>query len=129
MDLTITSVAALLNGALFLALTVAVIRHRRRDGVVLGDGDDRSLTKKIRGQGNAAEQMPIALLLMALIEMQGGGGWVLGILAALFTIGRVMHGAYFALPGLSWRLRFWGMIDTLTAQAGLLLLLVWTLAT
>ncbi len=123
MDLAITSLAAVANGAVLLWLTATVIAHRRRDGVVLGDNGDRVLAKKIRGQANAAEQMPIALILMALIEVQGGGGWILGMLAALFTIGRVLHGCYFALPGLGWRLQFWGMVATLAAQAGLLIAL------
>ena len=126
MDLMITSMAAIANGAIFLWLTWSVIAVRRRDGVVLGDNADRALTKKIRGQANAAEQMPLALILMGLIEVQGGGGWVLGLLAAVFTIGRAMHGAYFAIPGLTFQLRFWGMLDTLSAQAGLIVLLAWT---
>ncbi len=128
-DLVITSLAALANGAILLALTVIVILHRRRDGVVLGDNGDRVLSKKIRGQANAAEQIPVALILMGLAEAQGGGGAVLSLLAVLLTVGRAMHGAYFAVHGLTWRLRFWGMILTLTAQGGLLLWLFVVLLT
>jgi hypothetical protein len=121
-DLPVTSLAALLNGALLLALTARVIFQRRRDQVVLGDNGDRALTKAIRGQANAAEQMPVALILCALAEAQGAPLLPLAVTAALFTLGRYMHGAYFAIHGLHWRLRFWGMLATLAGQ-GLLLAL------
>src|SRR6056297_2389978 len=122
-DLPVTSAAALLNGALLLALTARVIFHRRRNGIVLGDNGDRVLTKAIRGQANAAEQVPVALILCALAELQAAPAAPLAATAALFTLGRYMHGAYFALHGLHWRLRFWGMLATLIVQ-GLFLVLV-----
>lgn len=124
-DLPITSVAALLNGALLLALTARVIFYRRRAKVVLGDNGDKVLAKAIRGQANAAEQIPIALILCALAELQGAPSGALGATVALFTLGRYMHGAYFAVHGLHWRLRFWGMLATLVAQG---LFLLWLLA-
>ncbi|WP_412506464.1 MAPEG family protein [Roseovarius sp. SYSU LYC5161] len=122
-DLPITSIAALLNGGLLLALTARVIFYRRRNSVILGDNGDRALTKAIRGQANAAEQMPMALILCALAEAQGAPILALAVTAALFTLGRYMHGAYFAWHGLHWRLRFWGMLATLAAQGLLLALL------
>ena len=124
--LPLTSLAALANGAIYLVLTWRVIRIRRRDGIVLGDNGDRIMAKRIRGHANAAEQMPMALIVMALVEMQGGNGIALALLAALFTLGRAAHGAYFAIHGAHWRFRMWGMGATLFAQAGLLLLLALT---
>ncbi|MEJ6401320.1 MAPEG family protein [Yoonia sp. 2307UL14-13] len=127
MALTITSIAAFLNGLFILALTIKVILIRRRDGVVLGDNDDRVLTKAIRGQANATEQIPLALILMGLIEVQNGPGWLLIPLAATFTIGRLMHATYFGIHGTPWQLRFYGMFLTLIAQGGLILALLLTL--
>lgn len=121
--LPVTTAAALANGTLFLVLTLAVVRMRRRDKVVLGDNGNRALAKRIRAQGNAAEQMPIALIMMALAEAQGAACLPLAALAGLFTLGRVSHGAYFALDGLHWRFRLWGMTATSLAQIGLLLTL------
>lgn len=122
-SLPITSIAALLNGAILLALTINVIVLRRRDGVVLGDNDDRVLTKAIRGQANAAEQIPLALLIFALAELQGANPVILVALTWVFTLGRAMHALYFARHGLNWRLRFYGMLLTLVAQTCLLLVL------
>ena len=123
-DLPITSLAAFANGLVLLLLTYRVIRFRRRDGVVMGDNNDRALAKAIRGQANAAEQIPIALILLGLAEAQGGNAAALTVLAVVFTAGRIMHGIYFAIHGTPWQLRFYGMIATLAAQAGLLLALL-----
>ena len=106
----------LVNGALFLALTIAVIRRRRSDKIVLGDGEDRDMAKLIRAQGNAAEQMPMFLIALALAELSGANAVWLAALAALFTAGRVLHAIYFARPGTHFRFRFWGMAGTLIAM-------------
>ena len=126
-SLPVTSAAALANGLILLVLTWRVIMMRRRGGIVLGDDGDRAVFKAIRGQANAAEQIPVALILLGLCELQGGHGTLLAVLAVTLTVGRVMHGAYFAVHGLNWRLRLGGMLLTLTAQAGLLLTLGWIL--
>ena len=122
--LPVTSLTAIFAGALLLLLTAQVIRLRRRGGVVLGDNNDRVLAKAIRGHGNAAEQLPIALIVMGLAELQGAPLILLWSAALVLMTGRVMHGAYFAIDGTHWTLRFYGMILTFTAQALLLLALL-----
>ena len=129
MILPVTSVTALILGAWLLLLTFRVVRFRRRDGVVMGDNGDRVLAKAIRGHANAAEQIPIALILMALAEMNGAAPWLLAALALVLVAGRLAHGAYFGWHGLTWRLRFWGMLATATAQGGLLIALALALLT
>ena len=127
--LPVTSLAAVATGVIYLILTWRVIRMRRADGIVLGDNGDRIMAKRIRGHANAAEQMPMALIVMALTELQGGNGMALAILAALFTLGRALHAIYFTRHGTHWRFRVWGMSATLIAQAGLLVLLTVTALT
>ena len=68
--LPITSLTAVVLATVLLLLTCKVITLRRRDGVVLGDNDDRVLTKAIRGQGNASEQVPLGLVMLGLCELQ-----------------------------------------------------------
>jgi uncharacterized membrane protein YecN with MAPEG domain len=121
LSLPITSLAAVINGIILLVLTYRVILLRRRDGVVLGDNGDRVLTKAIRGQANAAEQIPIAIVILALAELQGGHSAVLITLAFALTIGRASHAIYFGVHGTHWRLRVYGMLLTLIAQTGLIL--------
>lgn len=125
-SLPITSFTAFFAGLLILLLTIRVVQLRRRGGVVLGDNDDRALAKAIRGQANAAEQLPIALILMGLAELQGAGTLLLLLAAALLIPGRILHAIYFAIHGTHWRLRFYGMWMTLAAQGVLLVILALT---
>ena len=122
--LPLTSFTALFAGVLILLLTIKVIQLRRRGGVVLGDDDDRALAKAIRGHANAVEQLPVALIIMGLAEGQGGNMPLLVLSALLLVVGRGMHAIYFAIHGMHWRLRMYGMLLTLIAQG----LLVGTLA-
>jgi uncharacterized membrane protein YecN with MAPEG domain len=57
MPLIVTSITAIFAGLLVLLLTIRVVQLRRREGVVLGDGDNRALAKAIRGHANAVEQL------------------------------------------------------------------------
>lgn len=126
-SLPVTSSTALFAGIMILLLTVKVIQLRRRGGVVLGDNDDRTLAKAIRGHANAVEQLPIALILMGLAEAQGASQALLIAAACMLVLGRAMHGIYFAIHGTHWRFRFFGMWLTLAAQIGLILILALTL--
>lgn len=122
--LPVTAWTTALSALLFLVLTWAVIARRRKLGIVLGDGDDRATTKRIRGQANAAEQIPIALIVLAMAELYGAPQWELVAAATLFLIGRLMHGGYFAIHGVHWRFRAYGMLATLVAQVTLIALLL-----
>ena len=116
LTLPVTSLTAIFAALLILLLTVQVVRLRRKGGVVLGDNGDRVLAKAIRGHANATEQLPIALILMALAELQGASTALLWPAAASLGLGRIMHATYFGIHGTHWRLRFYGMWFTLCAQ-------------
>ena len=126
-SLPITSLTAIFASVLILLLTIKVIQLRRRGGVVLGDNGDRALAKAIRGHANAVEQLPIALILMGLAEMQGGPFALLVLSALALVAGRALHAIYFAIHGTHWRLRFVGMWLTVGAQGALILALTTTL--
>jgi uncharacterized membrane protein YecN with MAPEG domain len=128
-SLPITSITAFLAGVIILLLTIKVIQLRRSGGVVLGDNDDRALTKAIRGQANAVEQIPIALIIMGLAEAQDGPVPLLILGAVALTVGRALHGIYFAHHGTPWQLRMAGMSLTLLAQIVLLVTLLIALVT
>lgn len=122
----ITAWATLFCGALFLAMTWQVIGARRSQGVSIGDGGDKLVTRRMRGQANAAEQMPMTLLALAAAEMMGGNGWLLAGLAALFCAARLAHGICFCWMTHSFPLRFYGMASSLLAT-GLILVYLATL--
>lgn len=125
--LYITAFTALILGTLLLALTFRVIGHRRSHKIVLGDEGDKVMVKKIRGHANAAEQIPMALILLGLVEYLQGSTYAL-VIATLLVVGRVLHAAYFNIEGLNWRFRFLGMLLTLISQALALLALLRVLA-
>ena len=127
--LPITSLTALYAAVLFLVLTFNVIRLRRKGGVVMGDNDDRVLAKAIRAHGNATEQLPIALIVMALAELQGAPAALLIGAALVLVAGRSLHALYFARHGTHWKARVWGMWLTVTAQLLLIIALLTALAT
>ena len=91
----ITALYAGLAGLIYAWLTLAVIRHRRGKRIVLGDGGDPVVEKSIRGQANAAEQMPMVLLLLGLTEMLGAPAFAVHLAGAVFIFGRLVHGLHF----------------------------------
>lgn len=110
--MTITPIYAALLGLIYVALSANVIRTRRGRSVSLGDGGDQLLMRRIRGHGNFAEYVPIALILLAFLEVGGANAILVHILNALLVLGRLMHG--FALSSLTLRpiCRTGGMVLT-----------------
>jgi uncharacterized protein len=86
-----TAIYAAILGVLAAILTINVIVNRVRTKVQAGDGGVAALAQAIRAHANFAEQTPIALLLIGLVEGLGyrapiaiGLGGVL-LLARLFS--------------------------------------------
>jgi hypothetical protein len=69
---SVTSFYAGLLAFLFIGLSVRVIRFRRGKHIAIGDGDDPSLRRAMRVHANFAEYVPLALILIAFVEMGGG---------------------------------------------------------
>jgi len=89
--LGITAVYAGLCGLMLVGLSAGVIRQRGRARVSVGDGGDAGLIRWIRAQGNFAEYVPLALLLLALAEAQGAPAVALHGLGGALVLGRVLH--------------------------------------
>lgn len=87
----ITLLFAALHVLLVIALLVPISRHRHGKRIGLGHGGDEVLVRKIRVHGNFVENVPIALLLLALLELCGmPAGW-LWIFGGVLLLARVMH--------------------------------------
>jgi uncharacterized membrane protein YecN with MAPEG domain len=67
----ISSFYAALLALLIVWLSLRVIKLRRTKKVRLGDGGEPELQTAIRAQGNATEYIPISLILLALLELNG----------------------------------------------------------
>ena len=114
-EMPVTAIVAGLLALWLMFLQSRVIAFRGRRRVSLGDGGHADGLRLIRAHGNAAETVPIFLILLALGEGMGAPGWVVALLGVVFLAGRVLHGLQFLLdrPGTSYRM--WGMILSLTA--------------
>ena len=109
--LPVTSLFAGLLGLFYIALTWQVIRGRQTFGLSLGDGGEKTMTRRIRAHGNAAETIPIGLILMGLAELQGAPAIALYALGLMLLVGRVLHGAALSRskPWPFWRIAGMGL--------------------
>jgi uncharacterized membrane protein YecN with MAPEG domain len=76
----------------FVVLSLRVMSMRRR-GVGFGDNGDRTFTRIIRAQGNFAEYVPIALLMMGFLEIGHYSIYWLHALGIVLVVARLLHGA------------------------------------
>lgn len=90
LPVTLSAVAAAVIVNIWLGLRVAALRRAFK--VSIGDGGHEPLSRRMRAQLNFAENVPITLLLIAVLEIAGiGVGW-LAYVAGAFILARVAHG-------------------------------------
>jgi uncharacterized membrane protein YecN with MAPEG domain len=110
---------ASLHALLLLALIAPISRHRHRHKIGLGSGGDPVLERKIRAHANFIEFVPIALVLLALLELAGlqpGWLWMFGV---VLLLARVMHALGLSRhAGYSFG-RFWGTVLTMLVLLGM----------
>lgn len=94
------------------ALTALVILRRRQARVSFLDGGDKPLMRRIRAHGNFTETVPMALLLMALLEISGLGRMPLVIFGIALLVGRSLHAWSLLTNNATWS-RAGGMAITL----------------
>ncbi|MDJ0826729.1 MAG: MAPEG family protein [Rhodobacter sp.] len=117
MPLAATPLYAGLLALLFIYLSLQVVRARTAHKVSVGDGGERAVVKAMRVQANCAEYVPIGLILLALAELQGMPVWLVHVIGAAFTAGRILHAYGFGATPQVVPARVWGMYLTVTAIA------------
>ena len=76
---------------MMLWLSFRVIKLRRKLRIGLGTGGNDELLRAIRVHGNFTEQVPMTLIGLVLMEMQGMHFIILHILGIALLIGRILH--------------------------------------
>lgn len=114
-----------IGGLLMVALTALVVLRRRKMRIGLGDGGDAVLQRFARAHGNAAETLPIGLLLLAAFDLAGGAPTITHSFGIALMVGRVLHAfglmtSAGASPG-----RAIGMVLTMVVQLALAGMLLW----
>ena len=89
MEITLLYTSLLTILVIFLAIKVGM--NRTETNTMLGEGESSALLQSIRAHGNLIEYAPLALILLALLEMQNTSNWVLHLCGSLFFLGRILH--------------------------------------
>jgi uncharacterized protein len=108
----ITLQFASLHGLLLIVLLARVVLRRRDLKIGISDGGDERLERRIRVHANFIENVPIALTLMALLELSGLAAPWLWSLGAVLLIARVLHSIGLSRSGGSSFGRLWGTLLT-----------------
>lgn len=74
---------------IILAVRVAYWRFRHKIGI--GDGGDKELLKRVRAHANAVENLPLALILLGGMELNGTGPALIHSFGSLLFVSRVAH--------------------------------------
>lgn len=99
---------------LFVALSLRVIRFRRRTGVPIGHGGQAVLERSARVHANFAEYVPAALILLGFVEAQGWPSLAIHVLCLALLAGRLSHAFGVAREPENFRFRVTGMALTFT---------------
>ena len=100
-------------GVLHVIFTLRVGGYRFKNRISLGDGGDNELRNRIRAHGNFTENVPIALLLLLLNDLNGLPDRMLMILGTLLLVSRLLHYVMIVTRNLPFVLRPISMIGTL----------------
>lgn len=88
---TITMLYAGLLTLLLLALSIQIIRLRWKFRVGIGTGEAKELERAVRIHGNFVEYVPVALVLLLLLELSGANAMSLHIIGAGLFVARIAH--------------------------------------
>jgi len=93
MDLAvpITGLYAALQALISLGLQLPIGRKRAATDISIYDGGDKELAVAIRRHGNWTEHVPYAVVLLALLELNGAGGGFLHTLGLILLVARIAH--------------------------------------
>jgi len=107
--LIVTSIIAAVLTTIFIKLSFAVIKLRRKNQVGLGSGGFDDLERAIRAQGNFAEYVPFGIILIACLELSGAPWWLVAITGITLIIGRLIHAQGINQPPPNFSKRVLGM--------------------
>lgn len=91
MNAPLTALWAGLLGLLSIFLAARVIGVRRSAQIGFGDGANLVLQQRIRVHGNFVEYVPLALVLLLVLELNGASAGVVNGLGGTLLVARVLH--------------------------------------
>ena len=108
---------------LWLPLTLRAGLYRVKTNILIGDGGDPEMLRRIRGQANFIESVPLALLMLLMMEVLGASNTWLHALGATLLVGRVLHygGLTEIGPGIGRPIGMFATMGVYIASAGWIL--------
>lgn len=91
MEFHITAIFTGLLVLFYINLAYKVVAQRRISQTGIGSGGHENLERAIRVHANFGENVPFALLILLLMELNHFPHWLLYAFGALLVIGRVLH--------------------------------------
>ena len=108
----ITMLYAGLCTILVVVLALRVVQWRFRHKIGLGDGGDRQLLMRVRAHANAIENMPLALLLLGGMELNGYSAGLIHGFGSVLLVSRAAHAWGLSHSSGTSRGRFMGSLFT-----------------
>ena len=113
--MVITGFYAGILALIFLVLSMRVVMLRISSQTQYGDGGNEILLRRVRIHGNFAEYIPLALILMAILDYQNLSVTLLHFFGITLVVGRLLHA--FALTNGVTALRAIGVVATIAVIA------------
>ncbi len=118
-SMTLAAVAALIN----IWLMIRCGRARTKEQVMVGDGGNEAVIRRMRAHSNYIESTAFVLFLIVLIELAvGPAGWLWAV-GGVYFAGRIAHAI--GMDGVM-NARFAGTLITLLTQLGLAVMAILT---
>lgn len=111
-SLTFAAIAALIN----IWLSIRVGQVRTREKVMVGDGGNEAVIRRMRAHSNYIESTAFVLVLLLLVELAAGASIWLWVAGGVYFAGRIAHAI--GMDG-QMQARFAGTLITLLTQLGL----------
>ncbi|HEY6942470.1 MAPEG family protein [Dokdonella sp.] len=108
---------------LVLAMRTSLGRHGKR--ISVGDGGDDDMFLRIRAHANAIENLPLALILLGMLEWNQTRPLWLHAFGCVLIAGRVLHAFGMSVPSFSRFGRVSGTFLTWTVMGVMAVLLLW----
>ncbi len=89
--LSVTPLYIAILGLLFLVFTARVGIYRFKTKIAIGTGDDPEMLRRMRGQANFVETVPISLIVFITMELLGATDTWLHVLCLSLVTGRIVH--------------------------------------
>jgi uncharacterized protein len=125
MPILVTSLYAGLLAIICIALSMPVGLMRGKKQIALGDHSDPEMIVAIRRHANFTEYVPLALVLIALVELNGGPKTLIHALGAVLVVARIVHPFGLDAKNLNKWQRIAGTAATLIVLGAAAITLLW----